>query len=222
MTIGGADGNETTEVQVTSASSLGVGALYQQRSWCGFDLGVLVRCNQADATPQRVAKVADALATSSSVPLQGHPPIAAAGDDGGTEEAVSVDGGGDSAASALPSQGVQGQGVLGDADTLPYVQGPSDTYTQFFDGYRAGAGQYPEERIDAMIFCESSWRIDPGGWHLGLAQFDPGTWATVSTITGFADWLNPWHQGYNVAVWASMISPGTSAGWPSCFYAIDW
>ncbi|KKL28309.1 hypothetical protein LCGC14_2376450 [marine sediment metagenome] len=76
--IGGADGNETTEVQVTSASSLGVGALYQQRSWCGFDLGVLVRCNQADATPQRVAKVADALPTSSPVPLQGRTPIAAA------------------------------------------------------------------------------------------------------------------------------------------------
>ncbi len=96
-----------------------------------------------------------------------------------------------------------------------------DTYTQFFDGYRSAGGQ-DDERIDALIWCESSWRIDPGGWHLGLAQFDPGTWATVSAITGYTDWLDPFSQGFNVAVWASMISPGTSAGWPSCFYAIDW
>jgi len=130
-----------------------------------------------------------------------------------------VDGGGDRAASALPGQGIQGQGVLGNADTLPYVQGPSDTYTQFFDGYRAAHGQYPEERIAAMIQCESSWRLDPGGWHRGLAQFDPGTWATVSAITGYADPYNAFHQGYNVAVWASMVSPGTTAGWPYCWWA---
>jgi hypothetical protein len=105
--------------------------------------------------------------------------------------------------------------------TLPYVTAPTDTYTQFFEGYRAAGGQ-DEARIDAMIWCESSWRINPGGFFLGLAQFDPGTWATVSAITGFADPYNAYHQGYNVAVWASMISPGTSAGWPHCFSAIDW
>jgi hypothetical protein len=99
---------------------------------------------------------------------------------------------------------------------LPYVTAPTDTYTRFFDGYRAAGGQ-DEARIDAMIWCESSWRIDPGGFFLGLAQFDPGTWATVSAITGFADPYNPYHQGFNVAVWASMISPGTTAGWPSCW-----
>ena len=104
-------------------------------------------------------------------------------------------------------------------EALPYVEPPSDTYTQFFEGYHAGAGQYPEERIAAMIQCESSWRINPGGYHLGLAQFDPGTWATVSAITGYADPYNPFHQGFNVSVWASMISPGTTAGWPSCWWA---
>ncbi|KKM80266.1 hypothetical protein LCGC14_1341710 [marine sediment metagenome] len=104
-------------------------------------------------------------------------------------------------------------------EALPYVEPPPDTYTQFFDGYRAAHGQYPEERIDAMIQCESSWRLDPGGSHLGLSQFDPGTWATVSAITGFADPYNAFHQGFNVAVWASMISPGTTAGWPNCWGA---
>ncbi len=105
---------------------------------------------------------------------------------------------------------------------LPYVTAPTDTYTQFFEGYFAAEGQYSQERIDAMIQCESSWRLDPGGYHLGLAQFAVGTWATVSAITGYTDWLDAYSQGYNVAVWASMISPGTSAGWPSCFSAIDW
>ncbi len=87
----------------------------------------------------------------------------------------------------------------------------------FFQGYREGGGT-DEERIDAMIFCESSWIIDPPGYHLGLAQFDSETWATVSVITGFIDPLNPFHQGYNVAAWASMVSPGTSAGWPRCWW----
>ena len=100
--------------------------------------------------------------------------------------------------------------------------GDAGTVAAFFDGYRAGAGQYPEERIDALIWCESSWRVDPGGYHLGLGQFDPGTWATVSAITGYTDWRDPFSHGYNVAVWASMVSPGTTAGWPSCFSAIDW
>ncbi len=109
-------------------------------------------------------------------------------------------------------------------EALPYVEPPPPTSIEglFFQGYREGGGVYPEERIAAMIQCESSWHIDPGGYHLGLSQFDPGTWATVSAITGFADPYNPYHQGYNVAVWASMISPGTTAGWPSCFHAIDW
>ena len=108
----------------------------------------------------------------------------------------------------------------GAGQTAP--QAEQESAVAFFQGYRAGAGQYPEERIDAMIQCESSWRIDPGGYHLGLAQFDPGTWATVSAITGYADPYNAFHQGFNVAVWAAMVSPGTTAGWPSCFHAIDW
>ena len=102
---------------------------------------------------------------------------------------------------------------------LPHAYAPTDTYTRFFEGYREGAGQYLEDRIDAMIQCESTWRIDPGGYHLGLAQFDPGTWGIVSALTGFTDPHNPYHQGFNVAVWASMVSPGATAGWPYCWWA---
>ena len=136
-----------------------------------------------------------------------------------------MDGGGASQFQGVEAELREGGGVAFPdslAATLPYVTAPTGAYIRFFEGYRDAGGQYPEARIDAMIFCESSWRLDPGGSHLGLAQFDPGTWATVSAITSFADPYNPYHQGFNVAVWASMISPGTSAGWPNCFSAIDW
>ncbi len=112
-----------------------------------------------------------------------------------------------------------GDAILAPVATLPYVTASTSTYTRFFEGYREGNGQYSEARIDAMIQCESSWRIDPGGWHLGLAQFDPGTWATVSGITGYTDWRDPFSQGFNTATWASMVDPGSRSGWPSCWGA---
>ncbi len=119
--------------------------------------------------------------------------------------------------SALGSS-VASDEAVGVAPAAPRAssEAPTRTYTQFFEGYRE-AGGLDDERVAAMIFCESSWRIDPGGWHLGLAQFAPGTWATVSAITGYTDWRDPYHQGANVAVWASMVSPGTTAGWPNCW-----
>ena len=144
----------------------------------------------ADARPVPLATL--------SVPPSGRGQVAAAKDVGQTPVV---------AASAV-------EGVLGS-------QSPAESdgvRAAFFDGYRDAGGQ-DEGRVAAMIQCESSWRLDQGGYHLGLAQFDPGTWATVSAITGYADWLNPYHQGANVATWASMISPGTSAGWPSCWWA---
>ena len=102
-------------------------------------------------------------------------------------------------------------------DPYPVHPACGSTWACFFWGYRDGGGQYPEERIDAMINCESGWQIDPGNeW--GLAQFNPGTWGIVSGITGLIDWRDPYAQGYNVAVWASMVSPGTTAGWPYCWW----
>ncbi len=112
-----------------------------------------------------------------------------------------------------------GDAFLAPIATLPYVTAPTDTYTQFFDGYRDGDGSYSEELVEAMIWCESSWSLDPGGAHLGLSQFDPGTWATVSAITGYTDWRDAFSQGYNTATWASMVDPGSRSGWPSCWWA---
>ena len=84
-----------------------------------------------------------------------------------------------------------------------------------------------EEGLDARLVplaeplaeARSEPRIDPGGYHLGLAQFDPGTWATVSKITGYMDWRDAFSQGFNTATWASMVAPGSRSGWPSCWWA---
>jgi len=70
-----------------------------------------------------------------------------------------------------------------------------------------------------VIRCESNWRLLAGGGvHLGLAQFAVGTWANVSGRTGLGDWTNAYHQGFNVAVWSALVSPGTTAGWPVCWW----
>ncbi len=158
---------------------------------------------------QDVWEVADApvpLATPEAVPdVQGATAPEAAGEPSG--------------AWGSSMEGTTVEGLAPATATLPYVT--ADTYTRFFEGYFA-AGGLDEERIAALIWCESSWRLDPGGWHLGLAQFDPGTWATVSAITGYTDWRDAFSQGYATATWASMVDPGSRAGWPSCFSAIDW
>jgi hypothetical protein len=182
-----------------------------------------------------------------SVPINGYVPESAAGLDArlvplaetpqlaegataptgaGEPEHDSLDGGAVDGAWATGTQDVAvevgGAGRIGDfirLSTLPYVTEPTSVYNQFFDGYREAGAPYSEERIDAMIWCESSWRIDPGGFFLGLAQFEPGTWATVSAITGYTDWLDPFSHGYNVSVWASMVDPGSRSGWPYCWWA---
>ena len=90
---------------------------------------------------------------------------------------------------------------------------------QFFAGYRdAGVGaSKDEDHIWRVINCESTWNPLEQGIHWGLAQFLPSTWWTVTSITGFTDWTNPYHQGYNMAVWSSLVSPGTTEGWPWCW-----
>lgn len=90
----------------------------------------------------------------------------------------------------------------------------------FLAGYRFGGGDPQwEQRVLNMIGCESGWQLDPPGVHLGPAQFAPGTWETVAGISGLWDYTNPYHAGYNVAVWMGMIAPsyGSSQGWPNCW-----
>lgn len=89
-------------------------------------------------------------------------------------------------------------------------QGGGDAVRQAFIGGYLAAGVLPDllpHFVDVVIPCESGWRIDPGGFHLGLAQFNPDSWARVAARTGYWDWRDPWQHGYNVAVWASLTTP---------------
>ncbi len=90
---------------------------------------------------------------------------------------------------------------------------------RFLAGYRAAGGppELEQHFVERVIPCESSWRVDPPGSHLGLAQFHLGTWR-LSARPG-ADYRDPFEQGYAVARWlASGIDPGTTAGWPVCWH----
>jgi hypothetical protein len=102
--------------------------------------------------------------------------------------------------------------------------GPGGPVSEFLAGYRAAGGPPDLEShiLNNVIPCESGWipsRVSSAG-HLGLLQFDPGTWASA----GGGDWADPHTQGRNGATWLWMLeaegsSPGSTAGWPGCWWA---
>lgn len=99
--------------------------------------------------------------------------------------------------------------------------GQSAVRAAFLAGYRWGGGDPAwEEHLVNVIQCESGWNLDPSGIHLGLAQFAPGTWEKAAGVSGLWDYTDPYHVGYNVAVWMAMIPGrwGTTAGWPHCWW----
>lgn len=98
---------------------------------------------------------------------------------------------------------------------------PADgRYQKFIDGLHDGGWLDGDAHIRRMVWCESGWRIETEGQFLGLAQFHKGSWAIAARATGFDDWRNPYHQGFNTAYWINVIwLPGSSAGWPNCWWA---
>jgi len=91
---------------------------------------------------------------------------------------------------------------------------------QFLNGYRycGGPPEYEQHLVQIVIPCESGWVLDPGGYHLGLAQFDPQTWAVAAPPE--SDFRQAVAQGCAVARWINRgIDPGSSAGWPYCWWA---
>lgn len=103
----------------------------------------------------------------------------------------------------------------------PVVRSDSSVQQQFIDGYTAAgvAQQWLDHFLYVVVPCESGWIVNPGGYHYGLCQFDPGTWNTVAGISDCWDYFSPYCQGFNAAIWSSMIDPGSTAGWPWCWHA---
>jgi hypothetical protein len=54
--------------------------------------------------------------------------------------------------------------------------------------------------------------------YLSAFQFTPGTWAAAARATGFADPLNPYDVGRNVAWLVQRVDPGSTGGWPVCWW----
>ena len=113
-----------------------------------------------------------------------------------------------------------------EAGELPVVYPPREwcgageaVCDAFLAGYRFGGGDPAwEQRLIAVIQCESGWHLNPLGPHLGLAQFDPETWEKAKCSPD-SDWRDAWEQGCAVARWMAMIPGrwGTTAGWPNCW-----
>jgi hypothetical protein len=110
--------------------------------------------------------------------------------------------------------------VVADDRPVPCPRGDDlDVFDEFFAGYFDAGGTSTLRHITCLIWCESRWQLETSGIFLGLGQFHKSTWATVSAWTGFNDWRNPYHQGFNVATWAAAIeSPGGTGGWPHCWW----
>jgi hypothetical protein len=92
-------------------------------------------------------------------------------------------------------------------DVAPAVQPPMGAVVdEFSRGFTDAGGDSATLRrfVEKIVPCESGWQIDPGGYHLGLAQFNPESWASVASVTGFYDWHDPWQMGYNTWTWVTM------------------
>lgn len=103
----------------------------------------------------------------------------------------------------------------------PVREEPADRIAAFTAGYRDAGGppQYLDHLIADVIPCESHWNplnVSDAG-HLGLLQFDPGTWETCARVG--ADWRDPYEQGWAGAILLNSIAePGGTGGWRVCWW----
>lgn len=122
-------------------------------------------------------------------------------------------------AAVIEGREAEQQGVVAAGTESPQLGGASSAAAAFLAGYRAGGGDPAwEEHLIDVVQCESEWVLDPPGSHLGLAQFESGTWVQARCSPD-ADYTDPFDQGCAVARWMATIAPnyGSTAGWPGCW-----
>ena len=109
-------------------------------------------------------------------------------------------------------------------EPVPDLSGlQSDPERDFRQGYRDHGGNPAwEDHViyDVILGCEhkSGWEWLGGNEYLSIAQFHPDTWARVASATGLDDPTNLYHVGANVAYWSNRVDPGSTAGWPVCWW----
>jgi hypothetical protein len=108
-----------------------------------------------------------------------------------------------------------------DEAAAPYYPGSTVEYN-FVDGWAEGGGLLLRGSASAwrLVICESNGNITGPGFHLGLLQWHPSTWAAVAAITGYYDPWNPFHQGFNGGYYSTQMTaaPGGTGGWPVCWW----
>jgi hypothetical protein len=96
----------------------------------------------------------------------------------------------------------------------PDTDGTGLILLAFVAGYQAGGG--PPELLDHFLYvvipCESGWRLDPPGYHRGLAQFAPDSWERAAALTGCWAYADAYCQGLNVGVWSQITTPSEQWG----------
>jgi len=103
-------------------------------------------------------------------------------------------------------------------------------YLDFLQGYRDAGGPvyYEGHLVNDVIPCESTWNpwaISPVG-DAGLLQFAAVTWGWNARYPS-APWQSAYEQGWAGAKllnWlnANGISPGSTFGWPHCWWTGGW
>lgn len=96
---------------------------------------------------------------------------------------------------------------------------PAEDRALFRAGFLAAAGDPAAlAHVEAVITCESGWRniYGPGGpnGYYSVAQFEPGSWESA----GGGDPFDLDQTGGNVARWMVMVDPGSTSGWPLCWW----
>lgn len=66
--------------------------------------------------------------------------------------------------------------------------------------------------------CEGDWGVAYENGYVSAFQFTPSTWRAAAAGTGLGDPLNAYHVGANVAWLVQRVDPGSSGGWPSCWW----
>ena len=105
-------------------------------------------------------------------------------------------------------------GVSLTTSNAPDTDGTGLILLAFVAGYQAGGG--PSEPLDHFLYvvipCESGWRLNPPGYHRGLAQFAPDSWERVAALTGCWAYADAYCQGKNVGVWSQITTPSEQWG----------
>ena len=84
----------------------------------------------------------------------------------------------------------------------------------FVQGFMDGGGS----RGQALHFLYDVEPCESGSSGTIDLQWHPGTWKSVVARTGYGLRYDPYHEGYNAAVWSQIVDPGGTGGWPVCYW----